>query len=562
MSARAPEKDPRDESSGIFNGTTIGITMLIVAFVASLVVAVRNTLRIERPAKPVIYIAHWQLEKGYREALDAIIKDYNELHPEVEVKQMGVTERVFSQWINTQLIAGTAPDICEMGHSKVLTQDEYTVKYFVPLSTYLTEPNPYNKGTDIEHLPWKETMLDGMKGGFREGLQEYFGIPTSLTSMRLFYNKRLVSNAVKMWNEANPNDPIADGPPKSFGHWMKQCDAIKAYANKVDDRILPIVSCYSIAGMQGKLEVPFTSYLADELDLDLDGQVTTIETYIGYLQKKVSLDTPAVKAMFETVKCVGDNMQSGFSAMDRQQAQYYFVNELAGYLWTGSWDANGTAVQAEAKGFEVGVFDFPLPAPDEPGGQYIRGRQNESMNGAGTYGIFKGSKHQKEAMDFLKYISAQKPNEKLNQISQWPPLTIGAKPSKLMEPFAADMRGFNTRLNFSIGSRVQTEINGKLINYYQGDDTFETLKKAFDKIIVDPARGGDWGWWFEFDKARSDSRNKERTLAQQQLLERIRPEDFDEKRYRRALFQQVYRNNAAEHQYLFKLYRGKEMPEF
>lgn len=561
MSASA-ERDPRDESTGWFNGTTIGVSMLIIAFLASLIVAVRNTMRIERPVKPVVYIAHWQLEKGYREALQMVIDDYNKLHPEIEVRQMGVTERVYAQWINTQLIAGTAPDICEMGQSKVFASDEYTVKYFIPLSEYLVQPNPYNKGTSLESLPWKETMLDGMKGGFKEGLQEYYGTPTSLTAMRLFYNKKLLSDAVSEWNGANPSAAIQDGPPTSFGHWMKQCEAIKAYAAKHNDQILPIVSCYQIAGMQGKLEVPFTSNLADQLDLDLDGTTTPVETYIGYIQKKISLESPEVKSMFETVKRVGDQMQSGFSAMDRQQAQFRFVNELAGFLWTGSWDANGTAVQAEAKGFDVGVFDFPLPAKGEPGGEYVRGRANETMSGAGVYGVFKGSRHQQQALDFLKYLTSQQPNQKLNEVSQWPPLTIGAKPSKLMEPFAADMRGFNTRLNFNIGSRVQTEINGKILNYYQGDDSYDAFKHAFEKIVVDPARGGDWGWWFEFDKARTDSRNKERTLGQQQALELIMPDQYDPARYRRALFQQVYRNNALDHRYNFKLFRGMEMPEF
>ncbi len=563
MSEPTPARGaPREENSGWFNGTTIGIAMLVIAFVVSLIVSVRNTMRIERPSKPVIYIAHWQLEKGYREALQVIINDYNALHPETEIVQMGVTERVYSQWINTQLIAGTAPDLCEMGQSKVLTQDDYTVKYFVPLSNYITDRNPHNKGTELEALPWKETMLDGMRGGFREGLQEYYGVPTSLTSMRMFYNKRLVTAAVQKWNKDYPADPIADGPPESFERWMKQCDAIKAYAKVTDDRILPVVSCYGIQAIQWKLETPFTSRLADTLDLDLDGSVTPVETYIGYVQKKVSLDSPAVKAMFEAVKRVGDNMQSGFSAMDRQQAQFYFVNELAGFLWTGSWDANGTAVQAAAKGFEVGVFDFPLPAPNEPGGEFISGRPNEGMNGASVFGLFKGSRHQPQALDFLKYLSSQKANEKFNQLSQWPPLTIGAQPSKLMEPFAADMRGFSTRLDFNIGSRVSSEVNGTITNFLQGDDTYDAYKQAFEQIIVNPSRGGDWGWWFEFDKARSDARNKERTIAQQQLTELIAPAQFDARRYRRAVFQQVYRNNALEHRYLFRKYRGFEMPEF
>lgn len=534
-----------DESAGGIRNY-IGVALLVLAFCVSLVVSVINTLRVERPSNTVIRISHWQLERGYREAMQKIIDEYEALHPGVEIEQMGVAERVYSQWINTHLISGTAPDICEMGHSNMLTKDEYTVKYFLPLSTYITRPNPYNDGTDLEGVPWKETLLDGMRGGFREGLQEYYGVPTTLISMRLFYNKRLLKAATG-----------SDQPPKSFGEWMQQCEQIKAYAREKNDRrILPIVSCYGTNDMQGALTVAYTSVMEKDLDLDLNGIISEMETYIGYRRGLVSMDDSRVVAIFQTVRKIGEQMQQGFSSMDRQQAQYKFVNELAGFLFTGSWDAKGTYSQAEKQGFEVGVFELPLPAPGEEFGDLVRGRRNEaSASGACSYGIYKGSKNIEQALDFLMFITSRMGNEKFNHAAQWPPLARGSKPLEMMVPFQPNPIGYNAGIKLPYGSRVGQEFNGQQLNYLQGDIPFSEFKASYNKVITDPRRGGDWAWWFEYDTLRRDVRNKERVLAQDATLDLISPGSRDQARYRRALLQQVTRNNAMDSLWLFRTTR-------
>lgn len=552
--------DPRDESSSRINGNVVGIIFLIVAFSVSLVISVKNTLSVERPTKPVLRIAHWQLEAGYRDALQAVIDDYKKLHPELDVVQMPVTEALYKQWINTQLISGTAPDICEMGQSDLLSKDEGTVRYFMPLSGEISKVNPYNKGTDLENTPWKETLLDGMRGGFREGLQDYYGISTTYTSMRMFYNKPLLTKAVDFYNSTNPTPTAIDGPPHTFGQWMTQCQALKAYAAAKDPSVLPVVSCYGVFGIQGKFEPAFTASLANDCDFDLDGITTELEGYIAYKRGWVDLQTPQIKAIYETTRQVGDQMQQGFSGMDRQTAQFRFVNGQAGFLWTGSWDAKGTDVQAKSKGFEIGIFPVPNPGPGEPNSQFIVGNAGETIAGAGSYGIAKSSKRIDQALDFLRFISSRAENEKFNAVAEWPPLTIGAKPSELMKPFTPDLRGLNSRLTLSFGTRVTQTANAQLLNYYQGDDTFESFAKSFKDVIDDPDRGGDWAWWFLFDQRQSDERNAERVLAQAQTLELLDPGSGDVKRYRRALLQEIVKANGQDYLYLFKKYRGFEMP--
>jgi raffinose/stachyose/melibiose transport system substrate-binding protein len=541
----------RQGISQYINGARIGLVVLSLAFIVSLFISIRNTLRIERPAKPVIFIAHWQLEKGYREALQHVINEYNTLHPDTIIKQMGVTERVYAQWLNTQLISGTAPDLCEMGMASLITQDQYTVRYFLPLSSYITQPNHYNVGTDLENVPWKETLLDGMRGGFREGLQEYFGIPTTLTSMRIYYNKDLLKAATG-----------SDVPPTSFGDWMRQCEKIRTYGKEKGQPILPIVAAYKMDTVQPRFDPAFTSEMADTLDLDLNGDTSVSEAYVGYLTGKVSMDASPIRAVHETIRTMGTQMQKGFSAMDRQEAQYRFSNQLAGFLWSGSWDAGGVADQARRSGFTLGVFELPLPAPGEPNGAFVRGRANEGVYGAGNYAVFKGSKNADRALDFLKFLTCRRINQQLNQESAWPPLTLGAVPSDLMKPFAANPQGFSSKVAPLVGSRVASDVNSTLTNFYQGDAPYSAVVEKYKVSMEDKYSGAVWGLWFEFDAIRRDARNKERLIAQQQLLNLISPGSVDIKRYQRALLQQVSQNNGLYLKYLFKTYTGQALPEF
>lgn len=539
--------DGRSEQGG-FDSNWIGIGLLVAAFVVSAVVATVNTLRIERPSKTVIRIAHWQLERGYREAMQKVIDEYEKLHPDVKVEQMPVTERVYPQWLNTHLIAGTAPDLCELGMARLTNREESTVRYFLPLSGYITRTNPYNRGTDLENVPWKETLADGMRGGFREGLQEYYGIPTTIVSMRLYYNRDLLREVTG-----------SDAPPQSFGHWMRQCELVREHARATGQRILPIVSCYSMGPIQQKYEVAFTARYEQALDLDLNGDVSEIESYIGLRKGVVTLDSPSVQAMFQLLRRIGEQMQQGFSAMDRQEAQFKFANGQAAFMFTGSWDASGTVSQAAKKGFSVGICDLPLPAPGEEFAEHVLGRANEANTaGASTFGLHRGSRHVEQAIDFLMFLTSRSGNELMNRESEWPPLTLGARPSSLMEPFMPDPRGYNTRVSLGIGSRVRQVFESKIVNFYQGDDPFSVFRDAYNAVIVDPNRGGDWAWWNEYDQRRRDIRNKERVLAQDAALELISPGSRDPVRYRRALLQQVSRNNAMDYLWLFREQRQLE----
>ena len=60
----------------------------------------------------------------------------------VKVLQSPVTEKVYAQWLNVNLISGQAPDICLMGMSAMVNNEQYLARYFVPLTQIISSAQP------------------------------------------------------------------------------------------------------------------------------------------------------------------------------------------------------------------------------------------------------------------------------------------------------------------------------------------------------------------------------------------------------------------------------------
>ena len=135
--------------------SALGGILALVFYAVSCIVVMRNNAAAELENTDisgdlkVITIAHWQLEDGFREGINYAIKEFEKLKAaqgqKVKVIQNAIPSRGFSQWYITQLISGNPADIIELTMSP-----EIQSRYFLPLSTYISHPNPFNKGTPCE----------------------------------------------------------------------------------------------------------------------------------------------------------------------------------------------------------------------------------------------------------------------------------------------------------------------------------------------------------------------------------------------------------------------------
>lgn len=143
----------------------------------------------ERDGRVVIRIAHWQLEAGIRQGIDAAARAYEARHPNVRIEQILVPERVYPIWLTTRLVGDMAPEIIELPPNY---DSARVARFFRPFGTEIDLPNVYNEGTALEGMLWRNTFIDGLASGYHEELSDYYGVGPFTGSRALYYNRSLL----------------------------------------------------------------------------------------------------------------------------------------------------------------------------------------------------------------------------------------------------------------------------------------------------------------------------------------------------------------------------------
>ena len=354
-----------------------------------------------------IRISHWQLEAGVRDAFNELAKEYQKLHPNVRIHQEAIPEGTYGQWMTTQLIGGTAPDIMQMGAGLApAVQISYMNRYFVPFTSEINRPNPYNKETDIEGIPWRHTFKDDMRAGYRGELQEYILVPLAMFGVRIFYNRDLYQQLTGKTE-----------PPRNYREFIAACEEIRVQLDPEGRPYIPVASSrFNMWHWHDFMFDPLTYQVKRLADFDRDGLVSNIEFFAALRSGLLDWEEPAVRLRFQMVDEVTDHFQTGFTGLTRDEAVFLFAQERAVFITTGTWDALSLKEQAQ-EAFEVGLMDFPRPTPDDPVyGQVVEGPFYEMPTTAFLFGITRTSQHPDQALDFLHFLSSQSGNEMLTGI--------------------------------------------------------------------------------------------------------------------------------------------------
>jgi raffinose/stachyose/melibiose transport system substrate-binding protein len=544
------EEKPRTGIRRWVNGNTLGAAFLLTALVLSALKVLSIRQRLFDPDRATVRIAHWQLELGYRAAMDVVISNYLALHRDVnlEVLQMPVTEQVYPQWMNTHLISGTAPDLSERGMHKLSNEPEYVLRYYVPFGDIIDKPNPYNEGTPLEGVPWRDTFIDGMQGGYRDDLQDYYGAPVSFFNSRIFYNKKMLREAMG-----------SDEPPQTLNELFEACEKIRAMGK------IAIAGSRYMVQQQAFIyayDVPFTACLAPELDTDMNGEVTALETYAAYQRGALQFTNVHVQSWFECVRAICDQFIKGFMGMDREQAAFLFVQGDACMIASGSWDAESLFKQSR---FEVGVMPFPLPAPNDRWGKYIIGKRSEAATrGGNSFGLYKLSREKQWSLDFVKYLTSLKGNQVFNQKVNWLPIIAGASPTLEMMPFMPDVEGYSDKggVEFRDDGRLEMLYDGQLYRYLQAEMTYDEFTAKLDELFSDRQHGIDRVWATACDNEMRGERTKERLIAMLAAAALLAPEQAVQTRdkVRKAILDQILGNGGRGTVYRYEQQNDTPFP--
>lgn len=410
----------------------LGLWIFILAYVVSVywVFTKSDPLLDSRPI--TIRIAHWQIERGPPDGIDAAIKRYEELHPNIKVEQLQIPGAVYKQWLRTNLAGGTGADIMEWG-AWLAGQKDVPARYFEPLTSELAKPNPYNAGTSQAGLPWEDTFHDKLIGARRDSPDpgQIYAATLTEVSVRLFCNRDL-------FREITGHDANF----KSYDDFRRALLQIEAYARRTGKPL------HGIAGSrdnglwltQAAWGGPLIGLSYQYDDAGYLYQYNR-EALAGYLEGRWNYHEPHVKAGLKIVRELSQAMKPGYLQLRRDDAMLEFFSGDAVFLFTGTWDA--TTIRRTAP-FEISVMRLPPITPDDPEvGKYIMGIGGEGRGETSmAMYINKHSPHKQEAIDFLRFITSVPGNQLFTDKSLWLPAINGVKVPEEIKAFRSYQEGY------------------------------------------------------------------------------------------------------------------------
>lgn len=436
---------------------TIGLVLLVAFFaMAGWRVLTRAGLRMDSSVT-VLRFAHNQLQPGIREAFDEIAADYMRLHPHVRIEQISVPLRAWEAWLRTQLVGETAPDVIEIATAT----DEMLARYFEPLTPWVDSPNPYNADTALADTPWRTTFLDGLTNppSYNPGLMEFYGVPTSITTIRLACNEdmlRAITGSTRL--------------PATYEEFVALCRAANDYARRTGQSVSAIAgSADSASQILIRLFASQTQQLGLQLDPFSTLNITVRESAPAYLRGVWSLRDPAIQSGLNLWREIGAFIQPGFLQLKRDDAQFYFSHGHALFIGVSSRDLEGVSGESH---FPVVITDIPLPSHRHPHyGRHVLGTVSEASKALDCcFGLNREGKNKKQALDFLRFLTSEGSARKYARIGNRLPAITGVPVNPGIVGFLPMMTG---------------RTNGFGIHFtnYGGSNTQRLYQKNLDKLF-------------------------------------------------------------------------------
>lgn len=457
----------------------IGFALLVLGFALASWRLFRRTIREQDSSLITVRFAHWQLEHGIRDAFDALARDYETQHPNVRIEQMLIPERIYLSWANTHVAGGAAPDIVELG--KGIGGARFN-RYFVPITEEVNLPNPYNAGTPLASVPWRNTFVDGMESAFDQQTFECYGASVFAATIRVYYNVNLMREVT---GQAEP--------PRTFGELMALCAAVRAHALRTGRDLLPFAGSQTYGPVL--LDDLFTGQmqrLASELNPGVYFPVSASEFNLAHLNHEWSFDDPALRSAAEIMRLVAGQMSSGFMQFTRDDSVFQFVQGRALLLTAFSQDSTGILRQAN---FPIRVFRNPAPAPGDPrfGAGMIGPNSEGSLHTYGAFGITRACAHPEIALDFLRYITSRRGDGIFSRVAGTLPVVVGVEPPDFIKNFMPDGHGFPPGPTLLLGDTKRVVLNSLhlLIGPNASSENFlQALKRDLPAVMRSDLEAG------------------------------------------------------------------------
>lgn len=376
----------------------------------------------------VVRFAHFRLEEPIIAALNTLAREYEQMHPGVRLEQIAVPLRGWRAWLNAQLVGGMAPDLVYL----FALQTEMYPRHFLPLSEAVMQPNRYNEGSPLAGMPWRDTFVDGLDSepNFNTSLQDRYGIPLSMATWRLLYNRDLLAEIGG-----------ADQPPHDLRSFLALCDVVRAHGQRTGRPLVPIAGSgdRTLPAMD-RLFQSQTQRLSRQVDRSRHLSLGFADMGLAYLRGEWDFGSPGVRGGLELWRDYGRWHQPGFLQSRQEDATFLFLQQRALMVSVISWDYINLR---ELAPFAIGVVDLPFAEIDNQRlGANTLGPNSEAAIGLRfSFGIVRYSEHPDVALDFLRYLTSAAGNGRFAALSGNLPAIVGLPVEPDLRAFAPNLDG-------------------------------------------------------------------------------------------------------------------------
>lgn len=389
-----------------------------------------------------ISFSFWEpsIKNDLENALTKIIKNYNELHPEVEIELIPKAVNGYDEWIKEQFASNKAPTI-------ISNHVPSAIEYFengltVDLTEQLERSTAYCDGR------WKDLFLE------TDAVKNLNGtsLPWFDFGMAYYYNVDLYEN-------------LSLKVPETWDEFMHNCEVIKErgvtpitlMAQK--ESALEWLGQYISTGLLGNSYNSFS-----EFDTNCSGSIDADEfkaiAASGREEEFKKEFAECQTAFWETLKKYAGYTSDAIET-DENEAKTELLEGVAAHVMTGSWDIKNLYANSEGK-IRIGIFKLPsfTTANHRYAGEnpYIGGVQAVSVSKCGT------EEEREAATDFLKFLFSEEQYRIFIDETMQLPTMKGYDTEKMKEVFTPTARGVASLIPIESQTELEVEYMLKIIS--------------------------------------------------------------------------------------------------
>ncbi|MHC4713062.1 MAG: ABC transporter substrate-binding protein [Planctomycetota bacterium] len=321
--------------------------------------------------------------------IEGAVERFREFHPELEVDVVYAGREVLGK-VRPRFIIGNPPDLVNQGGDilRTLAIDGL----LEPLDDAL-ETEAFNGG-----IAWKDIFIDGLVDVQRLAGRVY-QVPVGLWSSVIFYDKTMFER-------------FGLEPPETWSEFLEVCRVLK------ENGIEPIASDGTEVGYNVSW---YTAMIMRTTDPKHVREVILGAPGTSWTEKSFVDAAKLVRELYDK-----EYIMKGYEGSGWPSAQNRWAQGECGMLYCGTWIPKEMAEDLPET-FRMGLFRFPVVE-----GYPDAGSMAQDIGGE-CFGVSRGAKNKKMAIEFLKFITRREEFQYHDKMETAPATKGAAMPESLKD---------------------------------------------------------------------------------------------------------------------------------